>query len=62
MTCIVIKRWAAVVVGASAWLAAACTDPGCIRSSECGEGAECKASACVSTRPADAGAADDASN
>jgi hypothetical protein len=36
----------AVLIGAASWLAA-CTDPGCIRNSECGTGYVCLAQACV---------------
>jgi hypothetical protein len=31
----------------AAGLLLACTDPGCIRNSECGNGFECRASQCV---------------
>jgi hypothetical protein len=36
--------------------AISCSDPGCIRNSECGDGYECRRSKCVSTSPSDGGA------
>ena len=39
----------ALVLGVAAWLAA-CTDPGCIRNSECGAGYVCLRQGCVVDR------------
>jgi hypothetical protein len=50
----------AMLIGAACWLVA-CTDPGCIRNSECGTGYVCLGQACVvETDGGPSGSEDDA--